>query len=252
MKAYTKTILVIVILFSGCKKHKTENICDGIKQPSGKFVTKEVLRDTAFTADTIFRNNYVQFLSLDNYESVNWKLGNDPRDWLSQDFSLSFFTALGSVPINFTGKNTPNNQCFPQDNGIYASSQKITLVEQVERPILTVSPLVGRYSGYFTNAPADTFIIRIDYFDSSKYDIAVTGSRNFYWISNIPKGFISTLGWSYPELKYGQSIYMGYKCFQFGTSDNIIQGKGWLSKDTLYINYGSDIVGRKKFIGKKL
>ena len=252
MKAYTKTILVIVILFSGCKKHKTENICDGIKQPSGKFVTKEVLRDTAFTADTIFRNNYVQFLSLDNYESVNWKLGNDPRDWLSQDFSLSFFTALGSVPINFTGKNTPNNQCFPQDNGIYASSQKITLVEQVERPTLTISPLVGRYKGYFTNNPADTFTVRMEYFDSTKYNPLLTGgTSNFYWFSNMPKNFVTTLFFPYPELRNGFRVDMGYKCFVF-EYDSYNQGKAWISNDTLNINYGNNIVGRKKFIGKKL
>lgn len=252
MKTYKSIIFFALLIFASCKKNQTENICSGIKQPSGKFIIKEILGDTAFVADTIFRDNYVQFQAIDTYESVNWKLGSDPRNWSSPDFSLSLINALGTISINFTGKKMANSQCFPQDNGTYKTSQNLTVVEQVEKPYLTISPLVGRYQGYFTDNPADTFTTRIDYFDSSKYEIAVTGSKNFYWISNMPKGFISTLGWSYPELKYGQPIDMGYKCFQFGSGSSIIQGRGWLSHDTLNISYGNDIVGRKKFIGKKL
>jgi len=251
MKTYSSIIFFSLLSFASCQKNHTENICDGIKNPNGKFIFKEILSDTAFEADTIFRDNYVQFQALDIYESVNWKLGADPRNWNKPDFSLSFVDALGTIPINFAGKKKPNIQCFPQDSGIYTSSQKLTVVEQVEKPYLTISPLVGRYKGYFTNDPTDTFITRIDYFDSLKYEIAVTGSKNFYWISNIPKGFISTLGWSYPELKNGQPIEMGYKCFQFGTGSSTIQGRGWLTSDTLNISYGNNIVGRKKFIGKK-
>lgn len=240
------------LFFFSCKKNKTERPCDITQMPSGKFVTKEILGDTSFIADTIFRNNYVQFQTLDNYESVNWKLGSDPRDWTNQNFQLSFINALGEVPINFLGRKTANTLCFPQDNGKYGSSQNLVLLEQSEKPTLTISPLVGRYKGTFTNNATDTFIMRIEYFDSLKYDVGVTGSKNFYWISNIPKNYTSTLGWIYPELLNGQPIQMGYKCFKFGSGSSEVQGRGWLSNDTVLVNYGNNIVGRKKFIGKKL
>lgn len=240
-----------ITIFPSCRK-KQENPCIGLTKPSGQFVTKELIGDTAFIADTIFRDNYVQFQALDNYESVTWKLGSDPRIWTDPEFSLSFLTAMGTIPINFTGKKIPNTQCFPGDNGTYTSSKNLTLVEQVQKPLVTISPLVGRYKGYFTDKPADTFTVRMEYFDSAKYDVSITGSKNFYWFSNMPQGFVSTTNaaFAYPELKNGFSIEMGYKCFVFNY-DSYHQGKAWLSHDTLYINYGDDLVGRKKFIGKK-
>jgi hypothetical protein len=241
-------ILVSIITISTACRKKHDNPCEGLTKPSGQFVIKELIGDTAFTADTIFRDNYVQFQALDSYESVTWRLGSDPRIWTSPEFSLSFYSALGTIPINFNAKRTANMVCFPGDNGVYASTKNLTMVEQVEKPYVTISPLVGRYKGYFTDNPSDTFTVRMEYFDSTKYDVGITGSKNFYWFSNFPKGFISMLGWSYAELKNGYSIEMGYKCFVFQIGPS---GKGWLSNDTLYINYGNAYEGRRKFIGKK-
>jgi hypothetical protein len=249
-KAFILFIVTIGILWS-CKKAPTSE-CTGKVKPTGQFLLKEILNDTSFIADTVFRNNYVQMLAVDVYDSVTWKLGTDPRVWTSPNFTLNFSTASGTIPINFVGKKTPSPQCFPGDSGVYASSKSLTLLEQFDRSSLAISPLCGRYFGCFTDNPSDTFTMRIEYFDSTKYDPTRTGSPNFYWISNIPKGYTSLLGLPYPELQNGQPIYMGYKCFQFGTSSNIVQGRGWISNDSIFISYGNDIVGRKKFIGRKI
>jgi hypothetical protein len=246
--------LLLFFTFSigtNCRK-KHDNPCEGLAKPTGRFLIKEMIGDTAFIADTIFRDNYVQFQAIDDYGSVTWKLGSDPRDWTSPDFFLSLHTALGEVPIQFSGRKAPNPQCFPGDSGIYSSTRNLTMVEQVTKPYNTISPLVGTYTGYFINAPLDTFTVRLEYFDSTKYDASITGSKNFYWFSNMPKGFTSTTNAAaiYPELKNGFSPEMGYKCFVFNY-DSYHQGKAWLSHDSLYINYGDNVVGRKQFIGRK-
>jgi hypothetical protein len=251
MKTSQSLIFIALLIFTSCKKNHPINPCEGKTQPTGKFIIKEMIGDTAFIADTIFRDNYVQFQALDKYETVTWKLGSDPREWTNPEFSLSFINTMGTIPIDFSGKKTPNTLCFPGDIGTYTSSQNLTVVEQVEKPYVTISPLVGKYKGYFTDSPSDKFTVRMEYFDSTKYDVTVTGSKNFYWFSNMPNGFTTTLSLPYPELKNGYSVEMGYKCFVFDY-DSYHQGKAWLSNDTLYISYGSDLVGRKKFIGKKL
>ncbi|RYY00514.1 MAG: hypothetical protein EOO53_21760 [Gammaproteobacteria bacterium] len=187
--------------------------------PKAEFAFKEQLTDTAFYADTVFRDNYVNFVALKPYQSTLWKIGSDPREFSSSDFSLSFHNFLGTIDVHFVSRATPNTQCFPQDSGIYRGIKKLTIVEQVEKSILTISPLVGRYRGAFTNSPNDTFTVRVDYFDSSKYDISIVGSKNFYYISNFPKGFRDTTSEKarqYPELSYGQMPEMGYKSCQFG------------------------------------
>jgi hypothetical protein len=245
---WTTSFLLIFLSITSCKKRE-DNPCQSVKKPDGSFVFKELVGDTAFVTDTVFRNNYVQLKALDSYESVIWKLGDDPRTFTSPDFTFNFHTAIGSIPIRLTGTNSTNVQCYP---GTFTQTKNLTLVEQVQKPYLTISPLVGHYHGYFTDNPTDTFTVRMEYFDSTKYDAGVTGSKNFYWFSNMPNGFTSNLGWSYPELKHGFSVEMGYKCFVFGSGSSSVQGRAWLSHDTLFINYGNDIVGRRKFIGKKL
>lgn len=243
-----------VLISAGSRCHKTDiNPCTGKTQPDGKFLIKEMIGDTAFTADTIFRDNYVQFQALNSYESVSWKFGSDQRAFTDSSFSLSFITALGTLPVNFTGKKTPNTMCFPGDKGTYSSTQNLTIVEQVEKPILSVSPLVGRYKGYYTDNPSDTFTVSIQYLDSVKYDVSMTGSKNFYLLSNFPKGFIDSTtnkSYSYPEFRNGFQLEMGYKCYVFQWGQ--FNGKGWLSHDSLYSYHTTNFVNRRNFIGKKL
>lgn len=254
----TRILFFTLFLFTySCKKKHDLNPCVGLNEPVAEFAFREMLTDTAFYADTIFRDNYVNFITLKNYKSVLWKLGSDPRDFTSADFNLSFLNNLGTINVGFTGRNDPNTQCFPNDNGIYSGTKQLTIVEQFEKPMLTISPMVGRYKGAFTNTPNDTFTVRIDYFDSTKYDVTLTGNKNFYWISNIPKGFRDTTSESarhYPELSYGQYPEMGYKSLQFGSGSNIQRGKGFanLVNDSLKIYYYNQLTGRKVFIGKRI
>jgi hypothetical protein len=249
--------LVFLLVVLGCKKRIEVNPCEGLEPPTAEFYFKEVLTDTAFYADTIFRNNYVNFVASKTYQTVQWEIGSDPRDFTSANFNLSFHNILGTLNIHFTGRATPNTQCFPADNGIYTGTKKLTVLEQFEKPFLTISPMVGRYTGAFTNNPNDTFTVSIDYFDSTKYDVTLTGGKNFYWISNMPKGFRDTTSEparQYPELRYGQRPKMGYKSLQFGHGSSIRSGKGSanLDNDILKVYYYNSLTGRQIFIGKRI
>jgi len=250
-------ILSLTFLLLSCKKQNDVNPCEGLTQPIAEFAFKEVLTDTAFYADTIFRNNFVNFVASKSYQSFQWNIGSDPRDFTQANFNLSFHNFLGTLDINFTGRAKPNTQCFPADNGIYSGTKQLTVLEQFEKPFLTISPMVGRYKGAFTNSPNDTFTISIEYFDSSKYDVTITGGKNFYRINNIPKGFRDTTSEparQYPELSYGQRPKMGYKSLQFGDGSDIQRGKGFanLINDTLKVYYFNPLTGRQIFIGNRI
>lgn len=247
---------VFVLVVCSCKK-KHDNPCEGLLPPKAEFAFKEILTDTAFYADTVFRDNYVNFVALKNYKSFLWKIGDDPRNFTSAGFNLSFINNLGTINVTFTGHDAPNKQCFPDDNGMYQGTKPLTIVEQFNKATLTVSPLVGRYRGAFATTPSDTFTVRINYFDSAKYDVTMTGTKNFYWISNIPKGFVdstSNLSYEYPELRNGMSVEMGYESLQFGILSNIQRGRGFatLSNNTLIIYYNHIQTGRRIFIGKRI
>ncbi len=251
----TITLITFLIVIISCKKNKpVVNSCNGATMPVAEFYTQEILTDTAFNADTIYKDNYVNFITNYNYNTVLWKVGNDPRDFTTKDFSLVFYNYMGTIPVNFTGKATPNTLCFPNDNGTYLGSKQLTLVEQFDRNTLTLSPLIGIYKGSFTDNTSFIFSTEVKYYDSLKY-ISTTGRENFYYINNFPYGFrdtTSNAGIIYKELSYGLEIEMGYKCAQFGYG-GILDGKNFaeLKTDTLIIN--SNINGvRKKFIAKRI
>jgi len=255
MKILSLILTVNFILSISCTDKHVENPCKDKIQPVAEFAIKEIVGDTAFIADTVFRDNAVRFEALNQYATVKWKIGDDPRNFSEPKFQLYFLNDLLTIPITFTGTNTPDKFCFPNDNGIYSGIKQLTTVEQYDKAILALSPLIGRYKGYFTSNPLDTFTVRIEYFDSLKYDPSITGNKNFYWISNIPKGYkdlTSSPALEYPELSNGLPIEMGYKCFEFGWSaSKCDSGNGWLSHDTLYVNYGLTQC-KKKFVGKRI
>lgn len=82
--------------------------------------------------------------------------------------------------------------------------------------------------------------MRIEYFDSLKYNVNWLGIKNFYWVSNFLKNYRDTTtnaAINNPELSCGQKIEMGYKCAQFGRAASIYTGKSFLEykNDKLYI-----------------
>lgn len=252
-KIWLPALLILAFTAFHCRK-KVDDKCQGLLQPGADFAFKEVLSDTAFFADTVFADNPVQFTTRRPYKEQIWKIGSDPREFTNSSFSLLFSPFLGSINVQFTGRNDPNPFCFPGDSGIYRGKKSLTIVEQVDRGSLTTSPLTGRYRGSFNNTPGDSFTVRLEYYDSAKYS-PLLGMRNFYWISNIPQGYTNlTNAGIFPELKNGMIPEMGYKCFSFGNASDIITGKGngELVGELLKIYYSHPQTGRKIFTGKRV
>lgn len=254
MKLLTPLTLLLVLL--ACKRRDVIDPCSGVKQTVAQFTIKEIIGDTAFAADTIFRNNPVIFEAATTYDSVKWTVGNDPRSFTKPSFNLLFTDALVTIPVRFTGYKKPATACFPGDMGVYAGEKRLTSVEQFERAILTKSPMIGRYKGAYIDAPSDTFTVRIEYFDSAKYNTSVTGAKNFYWISNFPKGYrdsTSSTALRYPELTEGIRVNMGFKALNIDYSRaGCCFGYAWLvGQDSLYAYSGW--AGRQRhFKGRKL
>src|SRR4030095_6230225 len=96
---FLSLILFFLITISVACHKRQDNPCEGLVKPSGQFLIKELIGDTAFTADTIFRDNYVQFQTTESFESITWKVGSDPRVWTTSEFTLSFLTELGTLPV---------------------------------------------------------------------------------------------------------------------------------------------------------
>jgi hypothetical protein len=252
----TVLLFLLINLLFACKKNHNSDACRDAFPPVAAFVIMETLSDTAFIADTVFRQNLITFKTTRPYDSVTWKIGNNPNIFTTPKVQLNFGNTLGTIDVDFAAKATPNQVCFPDDRGVYIGKKSLTIVEEYDTTKLTISPMVGRYKGAFKETPSDTFTVTINYFDSAKYNPSFTGTKNFYWISNIPKGYqdlTSLQGQYYTELRNGMRPIMGYKCLHFGDAGDGKKGEGHaeLKHDTLFIYYLNALTGRNTFIGKR-
>lgn len=256
MKMLNLSLLLLLTLlsFSSCKKQKVNpSPCAGKVRQEADFVIKEHVGHRTFSADTVFRDNYVTFEAIGDFESVEWKIGDDPRKFTTEEVTLSFHQFLGTIDIYLKAFKKPDTKCFTDDDGVYELTKTLTVVEQFDKAFLTKSPLIGRYKGYNEGSPKDTFTVRVEYFDDEKYSTGTFGTHNFYWLSNLPKDFFwdgGSQAYGNPELHQGQQMDMGYKTFSVGTNTQCSAGTGWLSNDTLYVDYGIDAGNcKKRFIG---
>src|SRR6187431_1814366 len=108
MKLFVPILTTVFLLLFSCGKKQVEDPCKGKIQPVPEFAVKEIVGDTAFLADTVFRDNAVRFEALTQYQTVKWKIGSDPRDFTQPIFQLYFFNDIITIPVTFTGTNTPN------------------------------------------------------------------------------------------------------------------------------------------------
>ena len=252
--------LSILISLLSCRKNNHDPCLNAV-QPVLSFNIREVVYDSSYVTDTMYSHNAVIFETVGEYDSVKWNIGSDPRIFKEARFVYASgrFTGIpvGQLEIKLTAYKAPNVKCYPDDKGIYSASKTLTIVDAYTKGSLTKSPLLGHYHGYNTDNPLDTFTVRIEYFDSAKYDLTHFGRQNFYWISNLPKGYFWDGGdqtiYS-PELQHGNEIaYMGFKCFGALDGPTCGSGYGYLSHDSLIMDYGVSFANcKKRFIGKRI
>lgn len=140
------------------------------------------------------------------YTSYEWRIGNDPRVFTQQKLSLYFPEATnGTYAVRLIARRPLNTACFPKDDGIDTLTRELTLV-----PLFTAKPpTYGRFLGSNTDAPRDTFSIRL----FQGLDPYNAGSPIFYdFLANLGRGCRSpyfTIGrtWRGLNFSYGGNDY---------------------------------------------
>ena len=109
--------------------------------------------DTAFTKQTItFEGPGAP------YPDYQWQVGSDPRSFTQRKFSLYFPEAAnGTYTVRLIAIREPNRQCFAKDDGVDTLTQVLTLVNRTQVP----AAIYGRFLGSNTDAPRDTFSVRV-------------------------------------------------------------------------------------------
>jgi hypothetical protein len=114
----------------------------------------------------VFRADSVQ-------TSYRWRIGSDTRVFTSREVRLGFTQLLPSTSVGLRTRLT--NECSVQSSD---SATQFFVVEQTPR-----DSLYGFFQGSTSDAPTDTFTIRIGFF------VALGQSNPRLHVMNFPKGF---------------------------------------------------------------
>lgn len=226
MKRIIQLLIIGLLGFSmmgchGCKEPVMADPCEGVEEVVADFKVENEIwgyhyKSKRFEVDT-FVSGYVFFTAVGQFDSVKWIIGDDPRIFKENEFSL-IFSAVGNLDITMIGYRKSNTDCLPLDDGIDTLTKAIVIVP------ISQSRVFGHYNGHFLSQPDSAFQLFIDY-DSSE----------IWSVNEFPKGYPRDIG------EYG--FLAGYRNFladydgyggQLGPKPG---GWGRVSDDTIIFDF---------------
>lgn len=213
-------LLTVAIFFIGSCKDDDINLdpceLEGVVPVSAAFTTSNETgwQDSTrrFVADTFLNYSIIIFTAEQEAASYQWKVGSDPRVFDSKEFTLTFTGIIGTIDVQLIIENTPNLDCFPNDDGRDTLNKQIHLVEKMD------SPMLGIYKGVVSSAPNDTFNIDIHTFPP------YNETNN---INNFPNGCNR-------DEEERIDFFLGYRYIMFGYPGNYVEcpkPQGWGTLD---------------------
>lgn len=182
------------------------------------------------------------------YTSYEWKVGNDARVFDKRKFSLYFYEKdAGKYPVRLIARRPANTRCFSKDDGVDTLTKVLTIL-----PNRTLrAPVLGKFLGANTDAPNDTFTIRVFLAPNRFYPNDPT-VEPFTYLRNLSKGCQS------PYFDVGQTwraINFNYGGSEFGCHTE--SGTGYLTtRDSIRVNYDRfepyPQVKKHVFLGKRV
>jgi hypothetical protein len=151
------------------------------------------------------------------------------------------------IPVTLIVNKTPDNSCFPDDDGIDTLTKNIYYADPCTEGLLN-----GKYQGYWEENPSDTFTIQIE---PCKYNSQSHG--NELYLTNMDKS--DTCGsFCYSYIGYKQIVFNAeFAAYCHFPNDGFISLNG--NNNSIIIdyslqagNFGSYYNVKHRFIGTKV
>lgn len=232
MRMKTLSVLALLgstLLWAGCRPdsdHSEPNPCQTAKANPLTFRFLENYGTP--TPDTAYSKQDITFEGPGApYTTYEWRIANDPRVFTQRKFSLYFpETFAGNFPVQLIARRPTNQRCFPKDDGIDTLTQTLTLVSRA----LYRAPVYGKFLGSNSDAPRDTFTIRV-----------FSGPDPYNAGSPIPYDFMRNLGRNCQSPYFTVGLTWRGLNFSYGRNDfNCLTeaGTGYLTtRDSIRVDY---------------
>jgi len=248
-----------------CKEKKPFTADFGIYQSLGDslyIIDTVLLVDPAFRERTLNSSEAIVFKASGDYDTYEWKIGDDPRIFTQKQFALNFDrAALGEIKVTLTATGKAVTSCFADDDGRDTQVQSFRILRGEDFSL----SILGKFEGYVTSNPSRKFTFEIRDFGLPPIN---WDPNNHYYIRthNFPEGCSESLPFALDRFSYGinQFSFSEFYMLRPGTSpdcvepERIIDAYGKVSTNgNIKIFYrftasGSNLVKRNAFIGKRL
>ena len=223
--------------------------CTGQSANPLSFRIQEQTGSRFFDTDTTYPRT-VAFRAPRTYVAFQWTIGNDPTVFKDSVFTLEFNQAVGTIPVRLIARRALNTACFPHDDGVDTLTKVLTIV-----PLDPTAPrpaLLGKFNGATTDAPADTFTVRV--FTAPKPSVPTDIELH---LQNLNKGCLGTaidVAGGYRSVVFSQGNFAGDGCKK-------VAGVGFLDpgdRNRIRFEYtqeepiGSGIRQKKVFLGRRV
>lgn len=223
------TLAGSAVLGTSCERRSTEPEPDICRTARANPLTFRFLENYGTpTPDTAYSKQDITFEAPGApYTSYEWRIGNDARSFTQQKFTLYFYeNNVGSFPVRLIARRPLNTRCFPKDDGVDTLTQVLTLLPRSFRQ----GPIYGKFQGSNTDAPRDTFTIRV-----------FQGADPYNAGSPIPYDFLRNLGRGCQSPYFTIGLTWRGINFNYGRDDfgcRTESGTGYLTtRDSIRIDY---------------
>jgi hypothetical protein len=233
------------------------NPCKDKLPISADFIIGEQLLsiDTLIESDTVLTGGTITFKSKGDYQSYEWKIGDDPRVFTTRSVSLFFEKSDFSktLSIKLKVKDSFLASCFPNKGGVDSLTKRIVLLPSY------ASATFGQYEGSLDEDPTNKYIITVRF--------CQPGVNGFICTNNIDKGcdnklytsdpypYINDFDLTYRVMRIGSPTSTNYLNAASGHPLNCNDPRGWLyfknSLNSVIVEYTTGDYTNQKLPRKK-
>jgi hypothetical protein len=194
--------------------------------------------DTVIVSDTVLNEQQIVFEALDENDSYEWKIGEDPTIRTTKKVSLWFDASSGGFTLPYTTTvrlitRKQKSACFPDDDGIDTVKHIFTIIDRSKNPI------VGIFNGSLKSNTSDGFAVTISYEDNSQSP----GLGKSFVVANLPKGcvdkkfYLGNILWGTNKDWWwaANNMTFGYRCMNFANDSGGLEEckkiSGWIFID---------------------
>jgi hypothetical protein len=162
---FLSAVGLVALQLTSCDRSTEPDPCSLLEPASADFIVGESFfgTDTVINSDTIRRGRSIIFKALGrkgkemDYETYEWKIGNDPRVFTQKVVSLLFNDAneIQPLTVTLTVKDQVLAGCFPDGGGQAVLTKQYVLVPR------STSVVFGDYEGALDENPNEKFIVSV-------------------------------------------------------------------------------------------